>query len=1034
MERACKGRMSDWDDELWDDESAPASPEQSYQAPEGGYVHHRFIMGPDAKVYMGNGGDQEFHEDIANQHGISNPRNPGEHLNGPYTLGTTFNDGRMQIHQHKSGLHASQVQEALAPHFPDHQVPTQGLDTPPVRRWPSMTDAEKSEQLLPSYQRMKTEEEKAVNMRGRPFGYYDNPFFNRGGKVSNDAVCQNCGHVATGPGYNQEVCETCGAPQPYMHQPNPTHSEMEMRNMPAPGEKDMGGNPLQEGFMADGGWQNRMKRDESFASVKKEAASVEDWTQGYGEPLENQHGGTCPQCHKPGLDGEDGSCQFCNYVIPYDGSEWQHQLNPKGEGVVDVSPHRQNLGDPHWGSAPFNEAEEEYEMDLESEKTEVAARIAAWDREQGMRNNFYMPWAVLDTSIENQKSIVASTRHEGFAFLAPLLAPLAGGLAGGGAAAAGGAAAGGAGAAAAGFAGRMAPSIAGHLLGNALEGHDGGGNAAPALNQPGAMQQSWDTLSSVHSQLVHGEFEHPSSNPGFDDTDDPEDVDQKEFNDGDHTNLDDDIDKGGGSDGFDMESPLGQAFTEALPSLLKYYDSPESGKSDPAVAKFVHLLEQEMPGTIGAQPSPEEMQAIQESLRLFKGEAGSPTEAEEPSAVGGKVAYAPGIGGMMPQPGTQMLQSPVGQPGGQVSPHTQGMCPQCGARVTPGQGVCPQCNGAIDPAPMGATAVNPQAPVGPAGQAVPPVMASIHNAIIDDRFSANQGPHNPEQFQAVKQYLEGQGRPELVQDLIDHPENYGDILAEIQNKQQPANPDPDPGPAPMPPPGAMPPQGMGDPSQGQMPMMAGKTAFEHDDLHAHPTAVPAADQVRPDDPAKDDNPGGIWSTQDGQPLVVGQEYEMYSAKYDVPDVVRIEAVKPDSIEYTLTGEYGLEHRTEISKQEADMDGLTFLPTDDQGGDPEAQMNEQGPNDQMAQMSPPGHDFPLTASAKTAEYADDLWDDKDEFASTMRTAGAKFTPMEQRAFIDEQGVARNSDKLDLKGTHYEAHEQAGLSDDFFLFGL
>lgn len=966
--------------------------------------------------------------------------------------------------------------------------------------------------------------------------------------------CEHCGHIATGPGYNQEVCEACGGPQPYMHQPNPTHSEMEMRNMPAPGEKDMGGNPLQEGFMADGGWQNRMKRDESFASV---------------------------------------------------------------------------------AAAPFNEADEEYEMEVEdpkevvaAERAEVAERIAAWDHWTSGRNTIYDPWYVEanqnqelfeasppDESMEASiwRTNVATVRHEGdtkLAFL-PLLAPLLAPVAEMGAGA---------------IAGRIGMSAAGHLLGNALEGHDGGGNAAvQQLNQPGAVTQPWETLSGVHAQLVRGEYEHPSSNPGFDDTDDPEDVDQHEHNDGENPP---ETDEGVGSDGFDVDSPIGQAFQEALPSLLKYYDAPESGRKDPAIAKLVHLVEQEMPGAIGAQPTDEDKAAIQEMLRLHKGDAESATEAPqavyedgrgespgEPSAVGHKaLSFVPGIGGLPAAPGTQMLQNPVAQPGGQVAPHTQGQCPQCGARVTPGQGICPQCNAAIDPSPDTATAVNPQAPVGPAGQAVPPVMASLHNFIIDERLAANQGPHNPEQFQAVKQYLEAQGRPELVQDLIDHPENYGDILAEIQNKQQPANPDPDPGPAPMQPDPSQMPQMQGDPSQGQMPMMAavhglapkcpncdshttevmvsdidpgnfachncghqwqkdnviptkgGKTAFESDDRN--PVAAPAADQVRPDDPSRDDNPGGTWATQDGDPLVVGQEYEMYSAKYDVPDVVRIEAVKPDSIEYTLTGEYGLEHRTEVSKQEAQMDGISFLATGEHDQDPEAQMNEQGPNDQMntpnmapalsavktselwspqhgryqAELGPEGipivnwpqqeglqpsgteetpvmydphmqfpgaqergvvhrgwpgayhqymrdameaehpehagmRTFPQgtprgddnvyphmlgTTSEQGAnwyaepgtdpalldrlnrnlglqahnpyDYAEDEWDDGPTVASTMHTAGAKFTPMEQRAFVDEQGKARNSDKLDLTGTHYEAREQAGLSDDFFLFGL
>ncbi len=36
----------------------------------------------------------------------------------------------------------------------------------------------------------------------------------------------------------------------------------------------------------------------------------------------------------------------------------------------------------------------------------------------------------------------------------------------------------------------------------------------------------------------------------------------------------------------------------------------------------------------------------------------------------------------------------------------------------------------------------------------------------------------------------------------------------------------------------------------------------------------------------------------------------------------------------------------------------------------------------------------------------------------RTAGKKFSPREQREFIEEEGTARNADKLELGGTHYE----------------
>src|SRR4051794_1712172 len=75
--------------------------------------------------------------------------------------------------------------------------------------------------------------------------------------------CENCGQTWTGPGYDNAVCPSCGV-QPYRSQPSPLRSDMEVRN-----EGEHGGNPLQEGIWAgiDGGWQNRMKRDESFASV-----------------------------------------------------------------------------------------------------------------------------------------------------------------------------------------------------------------------------------------------------------------------------------------------------------------------------------------------------------------------------------------------------------------------------------------------------------------------------------------------------------------------------------------------------------------------------------------------------------------------------------------------------------------------------------------------------------------------------------------------------------------------------------------------
>lgn len=61
--------------------------------------------------------------------------------------------------------------------------------------------------------------------------------------------------------------------------------------------------------------------------------------------------------------------------------------------------------------------------------------------------------------------------------------------------------------------------------------------------------------------------------------------------------------------------------------------------------------------------------------------------------------------------------------------------------------------------------------------------------------------------------------------------------------------------------------------------------------------------------------------------------------------------------------------------------------------------------------------------------------------TERLAGKNFTPSEQRDLIDEDGIARNSDLLDLAGTHYEArddwsgkHNAENVPDEHFAIGL
>lgn len=300
----------------------------------------------------------------------------------------------------------------------------------------------------------------------------------------------------------------------------------------------------------------------------------------------------------------------------------------------------------------------------------------------------------------------------------------------------------------------------------------------------------------------------------------------------------------------------------------------------------------------------------------------------------------------------------------------------------------------------------------------------------------------------------------------------------------------------------------------------GKTADEHVQQHhdnfGNGLGVDAADTIHQRDIEKEQDSSHTWADDHGEPLKVGSEYEMYSDKYDIPDMVRIEAVKPDSIEYTLTGEYGLEHQTEVSYEEANIENLHFVPAHGEaelaGEEPGLEENQDdigrpgvgsdqtdlsSPHMRMTHREGNSFGFPMededTLNMYTGQpmgdeskarlnemlYDDDRacpqcgdalagdaydqasqcpncgWDSLDaieppdqteQFEQAQqrgvsnpyrgssvgpdwlrdempKTAGAKLTPQEQREFIEEEGAARNAEKLDLAGTHYESATEA-----------
>lgn len=462
-------------------------------------------------------------------------------------------------------------------------------------------------------------------------------------------------------------------------------------------------------------------------------------------------------------------------------------------------------------------------------------------------------------------------------------------------------------------------------------------------------------------------------------------------------------------------------------------------------------------------------------------------------------------------------------------------CPHCGNPLDPQGGfVCPHCN---QPVMNSGQPQGPQKPI-----PVVPVTSANH-----------QGPHNAEQFAAVAELLEEEGRANEITAMLQEPWHYADEMARAQAKlskppvDQTQPDQPEPAQEEAPPGDTMPMPGMSAPDNQMVAAIQKHTtpdgytpscpkcgsgttgvlsedgdcychacgniwkkpltkdlvtahAFhyisEHVEHHEDPDVIdaPAADQVRPRDVEQEQDTSLQWKDASGSPLEPGRVYEVHSPDYDIPDIVRIEETKPDGVVWTTLGMHGLSHKSEISKQEAEIEQLSFVPKDDatseEPADEEAIHAEDNPRagvgDQTDLSTPhelfvssmqkgalTAKDFVLIAQAIASSNTEDKEGLARHFAGFLantnpnfdverfiaaasgnpqtgrdnyrgpepqqiedygmgqrqvaRTAGAKFTPSEQRKFIDEQGEARNRDKLNLAGTHYDEEP-----DDSILF--
>jgi hypothetical protein len=695
-------------------------------------------------------------------------------------------------------------------------------------------------------------------------------------------------------------------------------------------------------------------------------------------------------------------------------------------------------------------------------------------------------------------------------------------------------------------------------VGSGLVQNAMGGTQDAQGQQPSMPPRDVSQLSSVRE----ADLETPHGNPGYY-HDDPEQIDQKEFNSGDHDpnlanpNLDDSGASGEDNviQGFQDNSPALERLQMLAPLLMHYHNDPEkSGEQDPMILALHHQMDAEVPGYLD-QVGPEHESALEQWLQ----------QQRRPDAVHASVKEAIG-----PGMGLHQLNYPAQQPQGVPAGNGQGgqRCPNCGGVVT-ADGSCPQCGFKVNGMGGAQQATGLMSmPASPAANAfgTVPRMAADH-----------QGPVTDEQKSAVSQLLIQQGRQHEIPQMLQEPWNYAKELAEVTNSPNVApNVDPNEQP-PQPaqevaPPGAtMPVPNPADPSAPQPQQMMGKTATPHngaprcpkcgssttgfvaddgsgqlqcschschnvwkadgDSVHtadaqvapADPNVVgvPAADQDQQQISENDQDSSHTWQDDSGAPLQAGQKYEMHSPAYTIPDIVRIDKVKPDALvvstigEFSNEGEQPLEYQHEIPKEEADLQQLTFVPSDgsddpgNQSLEDYRQQDSQAPvNTEPTQAVGDGSEYHssvqessedlcpkcssdhVTSSMSSAtssfhecfrcghgwetreeDYADHntahrswLMDESgpggDDFFAEMQrhqamreagmssrsladiasrdnrlqeikgllsangeeralhTAGKKYTPSQQREFIDERGAARNADKLDLAGTHYE----------------
>lgn len=200
----------------------------------------------------------------------------------------------------------------------------------------------------------------------------------------------------------------------------------------------------------------------------------------------------------------------------------------------------------------------------------------------------------------------------------------------------------------------------------------------------------------------------------------------------------------------------------------------------------------------------------------------------------------------------------------------------------------------------------------------------------------------------------------------------------------------------------------------------------------------------------DDKPAAdpLWQDDQGHPLKEGKTYLLKTPNYAIPDRITVNKVASDHILYTIHTDM-MEYQDEMTRKEASTEGFEFVSADaeelDETPDSEDGFDGHG-HDVVEQHDLPEHDDPYNVHAalhgkESAEEYDERpshpkrdWlfegDEKDKLTHHM--AGKDFSPTEQRRFIDEPGTARNLSKLDLSNTHYDPIDSDARIPEEHLF--